>query len=275
MEVLVGFMGLWAPAFLLVFARTAALFSLAPVIGSRAIPAMVRILMAFWISAAYLVTLQAPPQIPGDLFSFILLLINSAMVGIVFGFAASILFYAIQGGGELVASQTSLSMMTTLNPLLRTQTSAVGQLFFFVAQVTFILIGGHLTMIQGYFQTFQLVPINGWFYLPGAFPGLVKITGALFITTLQFAMPAILVMFLIDFGLGMINRAAQQVSNILEMVMAIKPSLGFIIVLLMMPNLQAHINAFADQMVRDAVGVIQSAHTPPAAPVVSPSSKPR
>lgn len=275
MDILVGYLGVWAPAFLLVFARTAALFSLAPVIGSRAIPAMVRILIAFWISAAYLVTVKVPPPIPNDLFTFLLLIINSAMVGIVFGFAASILFYAIQGGGEMVASQASLSMMTTLNPLLRTQTSAVGQLFYFVAQITFILIGGHLTMIQGYFQTFQLVPINGWFYIPGAFPALVKITGALFITTLQFAMPAILVMFLIDFGLGMINRAAQQVSNILEMVMAIKPSLGFIIVLLMMPNLQAHINAYADQMVRDAVGVIQSAHPTPAPPTVSPSSKPR
>lgn len=273
---LMQWVGLWLPPFLLVFARTVALFAQAPIIGSRAIPNMVKLLIAFWVSVCYLVTLPAPPTVPDQLLPFFILLVNGVLVGLAFGYAASMMFFAIQGGGELVATQTSLSMMTTLNPLLRTQTSAVGQLFFYVSQLTFVFIGGHLVMLGGFFHTFELIPITGLMYIPGAFSEMLKLTGALFLVTLQMCMPALLVMFFIDFGIGIINKTAQQVSNILEIVMAVKPSVGFVIVLLMMPNVQAKIVDLSDTMVTDVVKLMEAARPPESinSPAPMPSRSP-
>ncbi|HBN09066.1 MAG TPA: hypothetical protein DD435_10610 [Cyanobacteria bacterium UBA8530] len=269
----------WIPPFLLVFARTVALCTQAPIIGSRAIPNMVRIALAFWISLCYVSTWKAPPAVPTQILPFVILIINGVLIGVLFGFAATMMFYAIQGGGELIASQTSLSMMSTLNPLLKTNTSAVGQLFFWVAQLAFIMIGGHLVMIGAFIHTFELIPITGLMYFPGAFKELMSISAAMLLTTLQMCMPALLVMFLIDFGLGIINRAASQVSNILEMVMAIKPSIGFVVVILMIPNVQASITSLSDTMIKDTVRMIQAGQPKekggtinvPPTPVASPS----
>jgi flagellar biosynthetic protein FliR len=247
-----AFLGQAAPAFGLILARTAGMLQQAPVLGSRTVPGMARAGLALTLTIVYWAGLSEAPVVPHTLLTFLLAVILEFFTGLLFGFAAMLMFYAFQAAGELVAQQTGLSMMTTLNPSLRTQTTAVGNLFFYLSQYAFLALGGYLWFLQGYYQTFQLFPLGGFWLTDHVWRALSAVVVSFFLITVQIAMPAVLVMFLVDFGLGIINRSSPAVSNILEIVQAVKPTVGFALLILMVPNTVGAVGQWADRSLREA-----------------------
>lgn len=251
MEALIGYLGVLTPTFLLVFARAVGVFTQAPVLSNRNIPAPVRLAMAATISIIVLTLLPAPATVPASTLGFALMAAWEFVLGALFGYAASLLFLAIQSGGELSGVQAGLSFASTMNPLLRSNVNPFGTLYLNVGYLLFLIIGGHTTLIGGFVQSFKLVPI-GTFTVTGATAEqFFLIAGAFLAITLQLALPAILVLFMTDLGLGYINKAAQQASNITELVQAVKPLAGLVLVLLLLPNLMTAVHGLTDKMLVD------------------------
>ncbi len=250
------FIGQAAPSFLLIFARTAGMLQQAPVIGSRTVPGMARVGLGFTLSIVYWSSLPVAPNVPGTVLTFFLAIIVEFLTGLLFGFAAMLMFYAFQASGELVAQQTGLSMMTTLNPSLRTQTTAVGNLFFYLSQCAFLTLGGYLWFLQGFFQSFDLFPLGGFQLTSLVWSAMGQVVVSFWMVTVQIAMPALLVMFMVDFGLGIINRTSPSVSNILEIVQAVKPTVGFLLLLLMAPNVVGAVGQWGDRFLRQSQAVM-------------------
>ncbi|MBM3269961.1 MAG: flagellar biosynthetic protein FliR [Candidatus Sericytochromatia bacterium] len=251
-----AFLGQAAPSFGLILARTAGMLQQAPVLGSRTVPATARAGLTLMLSIIYWTTLETAPAVPDTIMLFSLALFLEFLTGLLFGFAAMLMFYGFQAAGELVAQQTGLSMMTTLNPSLRTQTTAVGNLFFYLSQFAFLAIGGYLWFLQGYYQTFELVPLGGFRLTQHVWLATSQVVVSFFLITVQIAMPAIMVMFLVDFGLGIINRSSPAVSNILEIVQAVKPTVGFMLLILMVPNTIGAVGQWADRFLRQAQSIM-------------------
>ena len=259
-----AFLGQAVPSFLLILARTVGMLQQAPVIGSRTIPGTARAGLAISLTAVYWSSLAEAPIVPMTLLPFILAVVVEVATGLLFGFAAMLMFYAFQAAGEMVAQQTGLSMMTTLNPSLRTQTTAIGNLFFYLSQTAFLAIGGYLWFLSGFFQTFELFPLGGFQATDAVWHQMAKLVVAFWLIVIQLAMPATIVMFLVDFGLGIINRSSPSVSNILEIVQAVKPTVGFLVVILMVPNTVGAVQSWASRILKDTqgLGIIQPRPAP-------------
>lgn len=236
--------------------RTAGMLQQAPIIGAKTIPGMVRAGLAIVLSLVYLWTLKTAPVVPLQLLPFVLECLLEFGLGYLFGMAAMLLFYAFQSAGELVAEATGLSMMTTLNPSLHTNTTALGNLYFYLAQAAYLAIGGELWFMSGYFQSFMLVPL-GAFRLDGdVWAHASSLVLAFYFIVIQLAMPAIVVMFLVDFGLGIINRSSPSVTNILQLVQGIKPSVGFLLLALMVPNVVTSIAQWSDRFLKETQAIV-------------------
>jgi flagellar biosynthetic protein FliR len=272
MTSVVEWLGVAAPVFLLIFARCVGMTLQAPVIGSRIVPGMVRVGLAFSLALVYFTTMSHAPALPNTFLGLALLLVSEVLWGMTLGFLASIVHYAIQSAGDYVAQAVGLTMMSTMNPMLRTNTTATGQMFYYLGLAVFVLAGGHLFLLGAFFQSFELVPLGGFQMTTALWGQVLNVTGSLLLICVQIAMPAVVVMFLVDFALGVINRSAPSVQNILDMVQAVKPGVGLFIVSLMVPNVVSAAHDLSERMIRDVHGAIAAELRQPVTPRTVPTA---
>lgn len=250
------FIGQATPGFLLVFARCVGLTLQAPIFGSRVAPAMVRIALALALSFVYWLSMPSLPKAPDYFLSFIIVAASELIFGMTLGFAGSIIHFAIQSAGDFVAQAVGLTMISMMNPMIRTNSTPIGQIFYYMALTVFCVMGGHLLYLGGFYQSYDLVPIGGFHMTPALWGVILQLTGALLGITLQMAMPAVIIVLLIDISLGVLNRSTPQAQNLLDFVSTIKPGIGLIIVALMVPNVVAGIHDLSAQMIGDVRRVI-------------------
>ena len=245
------------PIFMLVLARTMALAVRAPYIGTQTVPPMVRVAICLSLAFFYLLgNPNLPAEIPTGLLPYMLLMIQEFLVGVLFGFAANIVLVAIQAGGEIIDVQIGLSMVQQFNPQTKTQTTVVGKFFYQLAMIVMISSYAHLFLLKSYFKTFDILPIGMFHYGSGMALGtLIDITGQIFTLGVQVALPIIIVVFVVDFGLGMMNRVAPQI-NILELNFAMKPTTGVLLITIIFTTLISVMHDFSHRMAKNAEGSI-------------------
>lgn len=256
-----AWLGQTVPVFLVILARTAGMLVQMPILGNRqAVPTSVRTALAVALTLVYWASLTTLPSVPETLFPFIVLLLSEFLVGLAFGFAANVTFLAIQGAGELVGTAIQLNIASTLRIPGQPQSTVLGPVFMNIAQVVMLVMGAHIWLLRAFYQSFDLVPVGQFYFTPALMGALTQVTAGFFLIAIQLAMPAIMVMFLVNFGLGMLNRAIPSISNILELVMGVQPTVGFLLLILMLPNLVTAIHGYADHMIRDMGAIMSMSH---------------
>lgn len=252
MEVLVAFLGATVPTFLLIFARMAGFFLQAPVFSNRLIPPNVRVALMVGFSLAAMAMMPAYVSVPNMLWAFILLILREIVVGALFGFASSIIFFAVQSAGELAGVQSGMSAASVLNPFTRSNVNAFGTLYFNLALLVFLVIGGHLWLLGAFMQTFALIPLGTFSLSPAVMNHLVSMTGVFLVITLQLALPVIAVVLLADLGVGYISKVSPQASSLTQDLILIgKPVAGLSMLMVLMPNLVAVIHAHTETMINN------------------------
>ena len=114
--------------FLQVFLRMVALFAVAPVFGSREVPAPVRIGLALVLSlAVYPIVSGSVAPVPTDLFDLLAAALRETLIGLLMGFIVSLLFSAAVMAGDLMDISMGFGMAAVFNPALGAQTAMMGQ----------------------------------------------------------------------------------------------------------------------------------------------------
>lgn len=253
-----NWVALVTPGFLLILARCIGLCLQAPIFGSRVVPAMGRMGLAMALALVYFTGQPTAIAAPDHFLAFVIVLISELFFGLAMGFAASIIHFAIQGAGDFVAQAIGLTMISVMNPMIRTNSTPPGQIFYYMALTVFILMGGHLLFLGGFFQSFELVPVGGFRMTPALWGVMIQVTGALLGIVVQLAMPAVIVVLVIDVSLGVIQRTTPQAQNLLDFISTIKPGIGLLIVSLMIPNVVAGVHDLSAQMISDVQRVVLS-----------------
>lgn len=257
MEYLIIWLGKAAVPFMLVFARVIGIFATAPVFNSRSVPNTVRVALALTITFLYYSTLHPKVPTPSSVMVLMLMVLNEMMTGALIGFVASIIIMAIQAAGEIIDIQMGLSMVQLFNPTTRTQSTAIGRLYFNLAQITFLMVYGHLQVLGVLFNSFNQIPLGHFSFSTGAaWTQFLNASSAIFVIAVQLCLPVIVVLFLIDFSLGIVNRVAQQI-DIFSMGMTVKPLTGFSILLLLGPSLIPYLTSIMGVMAADMVAAMQ------------------
>ncbi|MEB3285175.1 MAG: flagellar biosynthetic protein FliR [Candidatus Sericytochromatia bacterium] len=262
MDILVAYLAATVPTFLLVFARTAGFFLQAPVFSNRLMPPNVRVSLMVGLSIAALAAMPSYVSVPNMLWAFIMLIMQEILVGALFGFASSILFFAIQSAGELAGVQSGMSAASVLNPFTRSNVNAFGTLYFNLALLTFLVIGGHLWLLGAYMQTFALIPLGTFALTPAVMNHLVSMTGVFLVITLQLALPILTVVLLADLGVGYMSKVSPQASSLTQDLILIgKPVAGLSILTILMPNLVSVIHGHTEQMINNLNALMRAAST--------------
>ena len=220
------------------FLRILALFQILPVLGQRTVPARVRVGLSFLIALCVAGVGPAMPAVPLDSALAVMLVIQQVLVGLTLGFAVRIVFAAVEFAGEVAGLQMGMNFAGFFDPVLATQSTAASRFFATLVAFLFIVVNGHLTVIQAVVQSLEVFPVGAE---PFAFIRAVspQTWGAqIFSMGLWIAMPMIAVLMFVNLVLGVISRVAPQ-TNIFSLGFPITVSVGLVVMVGMLPMLES------------------------------------
>jgi len=219
--------------FALVLFRTTGMLLTAPVIGSRNLPTQLKLGLAMMVALLILPLLgpaaAALPKTPGALF---LAALGETLVGMIIGFAASLLFAAVQLAGMLMDQELGLSLANVIDPLSNEQVSVIGQLKLLLATGIFLGLEGHHMLLGAVADSFAVVPVTGFHWSPALALRLGdELVGQTFDIAVRLAAPVVVTMLLTTIALGFLARAVPEM-NIFIVGFSVRIVVGLVVILL-------------------------------------------
>ncbi|MDO8586199.1 MAG: flagellar biosynthetic protein FliR [Armatimonadota bacterium] len=226
--------------FMLALARTAGIFTLAPIFGSSQVPVQVRVLVAVSIALVFVPlcasATPAPPAV--DLLPMAALMIKEALVGLAVGFVTNLVFAAIQAAGDLIDIQSGFSFAAVLDPVYGSQTAIAGRVHHLLAGLLFFVTNAHHVLLAGLADSFRIIPVAELSLNPAAAGGALNLFAAFFAVALKIAAPVLAAVFLADVALAVISRGAPQM-NVLFVGMPLKLGVGLVGMAIALPVMLA------------------------------------
>lgn len=164
--------------------------------------------------------------------SFFAMCITEVVVGLYIGFIASIPFWAIDAAGSLIDTVRGAGMAEILNPTSGEQTSLFSLLFLQLLAALFFTSGGFNLLLEAIYRSYQLLPMGkslSWDRSMTNF--IISQWRILSNLGVGFALPAIMIMVLLDLALGLINRTTEQL-DVFFLAMPIKTLLACLMLVL-------------------------------------------
>jgi type III secretion protein T len=248
-------------------ARFAFVFLMVPLFSQQVMPATVRnsLIITFGL-VSY--TLHAD-FIPRELSSagWIIMLIKEAAAGAILGFFFGSVLWAMSAAGELIDTKVGATMGQLVDPLSGSQTSLTAILLSRFSQIVFVTAGGLTLMVGTIMESYAIWPIgpDPVVLNPASVVYFELEFGRLIMLAFIFAAPVLTVLYVIDIGMGFLNRFAQQF-NVFSLSMPIKAAGAVIMLILTLPIL-------AEAVVGDMLsrpGIVKSMLERTAKPVIAP-----
>ena len=215
---------------ILVFARVSMIIAVIPVFGSANVPITAKVGLSAFISIivySFTESIGIPEGL--SIIGLFTLLLKEGIIGLLFGFIAGMLFFAIQFAGHFISFQMGFAMVQIIDPQSQEHVPIIGQFYFIMAILLFLLINGHHLLLNGLVESFRIVPI-GTGILSGELTELLtKLTGNVFVLALKIASPILVTLFLTDVMMGIIARTVPQM-NIFFVSLPLKIGMGMILV---------------------------------------------
>jgi len=205
--------------FFLTLARLLPIVSLAPFLGTKNVPGMIRIMFSLSLVALFLPQnlLAVSHEIPFLNYAFIGYFLKELVIGFILGFLATIPFLIAQMTGSLIDFQRGASSLQVSDPTTKTQTGPVGLLFNYVLIALFFILDGPFLYFNGIADSYRMIPVDSVVSSTIAnaqgpfFKQIIGLAGMMMNIATQLSAPALIGILLTDLFLGIANRLAPQV----------------------------------------------------------------
>lgn len=233
-------------ALLLVSARVLAWALVAPPIATGGVPRTVKTMVSVAIGLALVTVVK--PQLPElEILPVLGSLLWQVLIGAGLGFLTRLLFTAIEMAGGLFDLFGGFALSSSYDPLTTTMTTVLGKLYATLCVALIFATNAHLTIFHGFMRTFTAIPLNATISMEALGRTITHATTEMFLGAVQIAGPLILVLFVADIGLGVLNRIAPQL-NAFTMSFPIKIGLTLLLVGVGMALLPATVVQIANRV---------------------------
>lgn len=202
----------WVSPIFWPFLRVLAVFASAPVFSARSVPMRTKIGLAFVIAICLQPALPEPPMLSLNSSAAFGAVVQQLSIGLAIGLAVRIVFSAVEMAGEIIGLQMGLNFAGFFDPSTNSQSSTVGRFFGNSAMLLFIVMNGHLLLIQAVAMSFQTFPVGD--NPLGAVRGmrLYELGGLIFYYGLWIALPMIGMLLFVNVVMGIVSRIAPQMN---------------------------------------------------------------
>jgi len=220
-------------AFILIFVRVLSFLSASPILGHSVVPFQLKFWLSIFLSYIFLLIVDVENlNLSAELLGFIILVLKEVMIGLILGFSAWGIFYAVQFAGHLIGFDIGFSASTAFDPEHSEPIPTLSQFKHYLSLAIFLMLNGHHFLIQVIKLSFDIVPISSFSVNVGLVNFGVKLITFVFASAVKISAPALIALFLTDLSIGILSRAFPQM-NIFMFAFSFKVIVGIIALFLL------------------------------------------
>jgi flagellar biosynthetic protein FliR len=200
-----------------VFLRLGAFLMMLPFFSMADFPVTMRIALSALGALLVAPLLPAFPLDQLDFFSVVGVMIQEISIGVLMGFAARMIFYAVDLGGSIISSEMGLNMAAIFNPMDQQSSQIAGTILTFLATVVMLALNLHHWMLLAFVRAYDVLPVGGAHLNNALFETIVQDTSRVFVTALQISAPIIATSFVLTLIFSVLSRAVPEMNVFSEM----------------------------------------------------------
>ena len=228
-------LSLWLSSFFWPLVRVGAMVASAPIFSSRQTPVLYRISLVLALTWLVIPLVPEPPQVDAFSGEAFMILLQQLLIGVAMGFVLQMVFGALVFGGQVVAYSMGLGFASMMDPQNGVQVPVVSQFYLILATLLFLILDGHLLLIELLVNSFHTFPVATDGITRNGLGQIVGWGSRMFVGGLLMALPVMAALLLVNLGMGVITRAAPQL-NIFAVGFPITMIMGFILIWATLPN---------------------------------------
>lgn len=241
--------------FSLILMRMSGFILFNPILGRRNIPAIVK------AGFIFVLTLLVYSFSGGDAFDidspveYAFLLLKEFGAGYVIGYVVELFFMVITFGGFVIDFQMGLSMANVYDPQNDAQIPVTGSLFQAYLMLLFFALDGHLALIRILLTSAEIVPYGGIIITQTLAQRAIDIFLECIGMGIKFAMPIMAAEFLVEIGVGIMNKVVPQVS-IFVINIQLEIIVGLVLLIILFSPMGDYVNLVITEMINTVRGIV-------------------
>jgi flagellar biosynthetic protein FliR len=194
----------------LLLVRPGIVVMIAPALGGIYVPAHVKIGLTALIAFGLLPLVSVPPT-GGDV-GLSMMIVREVAIGMSLALVTRALLVAAEFGGHLAGFQIGLSYGATVDPATGVRNTMLATLYSLMATITFLGVNGHHALLRALAESFVRLPIGGGHVNQSLVTSVGQIFALVFTVGVRLAAPIVIVLLLVELGIGLISRTAPALS---------------------------------------------------------------
>ncbi len=227
--------------FLLCLVRVATFVFVAPFFNLTTTPNRVKI--GFSVFVSILVTIYIAPEEAvtyQSVVGYAALVLKEAMAGLLMGFGLNMCSYIVNFAGYVIDMDIGISMAQEFNPVMNTQSTITGMLYFYGVNALLIVSGMYRYMVKALIESFQLIPLGGEvFEMDHLLESMATYMVDFFSIAFRIMLPVFACIMIMNCVLGIMAKVAPQM-NMFSVGIQLKIIAGFTVLYLtafLMPSI--------------------------------------
>ncbi|KIC75661.1 Yop proteins translocation protein T [Neochlamydia sp. EPS4] len=206
-----------------------------PFFGARVMPQPAKVALGIGLFIIFLPQLLLVTHKIDFNLKLVFLIFKELFVGTIIGFLISLPFVIVQSAGIIIDHQRGGASLMVNDPTIQNQSSPLGTLFNYVMIWIFFMIDGPFLFMEAILTSYEVIPadqiINSKFFERSSvfWANEIALLNKIMVISIRLASPALIMIMMTDFFLGIANRLAPQV-QITFLGMPLKSLLALLIV---------------------------------------------
>jgi len=214
--------------------RIAVAFMVLPLLARDVVPAIIRNVFIFSLALGLYPLISTTADLDKiSAAGLVPLVLKESILGLMIAYVFSIIFWALEGAGEIIDAKIGSTTAQIVDPVLGHQTTMTATFFSRLAAYLFVALGGLSVFLGVLLQSYAIWPVDA------PLPNLewnddlifVQRFSDLFTIMLVLAAPVLVVLSLVEFGFGLVNRFAERL-NVFSISMSVKAWIAILVVVL-------------------------------------------
>lgn len=232
-------------SFFAVLVRISVMLAVLPIFGDKIIPAPAKVLLSLAVTFVIFPGLVKQGYVrPADAaiwaenaWGIIRTIGQEALLGLVIGFVAKLVFDAIHIGASIVSNTMGFGMASVYDPHHEAQTTVIAEIQVAIAMLLFLALDGHHLLLRGALDSFRFCGIGEAGMTSLAQMKMIEMSGTVLKYGIQLGAPITIVMFGVNVVFGVFSKTMPQM-NILVLSLGISALSGVVVLMLSAPEFQ-------------------------------------
>lgn len=217
----------------LIFVRVSGLLISSPVFGRKNVPNIAKIGFCAVLTVIIISGLPEPAVYPvhDNLLAYALAVVRELAFGVAMGFVLTAMFNLTMTAGALMDYQIGYNMASIYDFQNNVQTPVTGNLFNIMMLILFLMVDGHLKLIEIIHKTITAIPVGTAMAPPEILWVAAEVMTRSFVLSVMVAMPVLAAGTLIEIALGAVIKTVPQM-NMFVVGIPVKIIAGLFVMLL-------------------------------------------